>query len=347
MRRLLLISTVVLLLAACGSVAPAAPVASSAAPVGSATPAALEKITVGLGYIPDVQFAPFYVAAKQGYYAEAGFEVEFQHGQVTDMLIQSASDKLPFVLASGDEVLAARTQSVPVKMVWLLYQKFPVAVFSKASQNLRTPADLKGKTIGIPGKFGATYIGLRGMLYAAGLQESDVNLQEIGFNQFQAVSEDKVPAAVGYANNEPVRLAAANQPVNVLEVANSLPLISNGIVVTEDFAKQNPDKIKRFLQATTRGLQTTIDHPDQAFTAALTYLPELKADQQPLQRNVLDTTLGYWHSAATDQHGLGYQDPAAWQATYTFLRSSQLLTADTDVTTAYTNDFVPPRAASR
>ena len=39
---------------------------------GSTSPAALTKVSIGLGYIPDIQFAPFYVAQSKGYYRDAG-----------------------------------------------------------------------------------------------------------------------------------------------------------------------------------------------------------------------------------------------------------------------------------
>lgn len=324
-----MVALCVLLLVACGTTPP------PAAPNE-------QSIVVGLGYVQDIQFAPFYVALQSGYYKAEGLTVNFQHGDVNDMLVQQGAGKLPFILAAGDEVLSAREKGLTSKMVWQLYQQFPVAVFSKAEQNIVKPSDLRGKTIGIPGRYGATYIGLLGLLTANGMQESDVTLSEIGFNQFQTISEDKVPAAVSYANNEPVRFAAANIPVNVIRVSDSLSLVSNGIVVTEALIQQDPELIRRFLRATERGLQDTLAKPDEAFQQALVYLPELAVDQRPLQRQVLQATLDYWHSPNTDANGLGHQDPQAWQTTYQFLRSSNLLQKDTDVTQAYTNAFVTP-----
>lgn len=326
MKTRFLILGLMALLAACGS-SPAAPPTT-------------QQLTLGLGYIPDVQFAPFYTAVREGFYAAEGLSIEFQHGPVNELLVQQAAGKLPFILASGDEVLAARAQQIPVKMVWLLYQKLPVAVFSKKAANVRTPADLHGKTIGLPGRYGATYIGLRGLLYANNMDENDVTVREIGFTQFQAVSEDKIATAVGYANNEPLRLAENDQAVDVILVADFIPLVSNGLVINESLMQQNPDLIRRFVRATARGLQRTIEKPDTAFQHALTFVPELKAEQQPLQRKVLQASLNYWHGATTDAHGLGYQDPQAWQTTYDFLRASAILTTDTDPAAAFTNDFL-------
>ena len=343
---LILVGVVVFLLAACGQAAP--PVTSlestaTTAPASetSATAAGTEKLTLGLGYIPNVQFAPFYVAQDQGFYAEEGLDVEFNYGgNVNDLLLQTASGKLPFVLAAGDEILLARSQQVPVKMVFLLYQKLPVAVFSKASAGIAKPEDLRGKTIGLPGRYGATYIGLRGLLHAAGMQESDVNISEIGFTQFEAVSQDTVPAAVGYSNNEPLRVAEGGTPVNVIEVADYIQIVNNGIVTSETFAAQNPETVRRFVRATLRGLEATLANPDEAFASSLKQIPELAVDQQPFQRKVLSAALGYWQTAETDKEGLGWLNPPAWRTTYDFLRASGILAQETDPEAAYTSEFL-------
>ena len=138
-RTILLLGVVLFFLAACGQAQPPAqtssptvePAASAVTADESAAPTG-QKVTLGLGYIPNVQFAPFYLASEKGYYAEEGLDVEISYGgNVNDLLLQVAGGKLPFVAASGDEVLLARSQQVPVRMVFLLYQKMPVAVFSK------------------------------------------------------------------------------------------------------------------------------------------------------------------------------------------------------------------------
>src|SRR5688500_10227235 len=77
------------------------------------------KVTIGLGYKPDVQFAPFYVAANKGYYAAEGLDVTFQNGNVPDLMkVMAAGDEsLQFVAASGDEIIPARVQGIPVLSV--------------------------------------------------------------------------------------------------------------------------------------------------------------------------------------------------------------------------------------
>jgi len=307
---------------------------------GNTPPTANETaINIAMGYIPDVQFAPFYVAQAKGYYAAEGLTVTINHNDIRDALVQVGQGRLQFANASGDEILLARAQGIPVKMVFQTFQQFPIAVFSKQSQGITKPADLRGKTVGVPGRFGATYIGLKGLLYAAKIPEQEVQITEIGFTQAAAVREDKVPVAVGYFNNEPLVLQNEGTPVNVMRVSDYISLVSNGVVASEQISTEQPETVRRFARATARGLQETLDDPDAAFKLALQFIPELSAERQPQELQKLKETLSLWRSSTSDANGLGYSDPQAWQTTYQFLRDSGILQRDLDVQQAFTNDL--------
>jgi len=348
MRRFMLVLCVSAALVACSS--PTTPLAEGTAPAsGSAAATAATAATgeargstlvsIGMGYIPDVQFAPWYVAQAKGYYAAEGLDVSFVHGSIQDKLVQTAQGQITFVNASGDEILTARGQGIPIKSVFQTYQQAPIAIFSKQAAGIAKPEDLRGKTIGVPGRYGATYYGLLGLLANAGIDEEAVTITEVGFTQAEAVRSDAVQAAVGYANNEPLVLSNEGVPVNVLRVSDYFGLVSNGVVASEALINNDPDLVRRFVRATARGLQDTLDNPDEAFTIALQFIPELSVEQQPRERQKLQETLPLWQPA-TDQ-GLGYSDGEQWQTMYSFLRDNELLEQDLDVTEAFTNDVRP------
>ncbi|WP_029214439.1 ABC transporter substrate-binding protein [Kallotenue papyrolyticum] len=315
--------------------------AAATPPSTAATGGARTPVRIAMGYIPDVQFAPFYVAQARGYYQAAGLEVTIDHSDVRDALVQVGQGRLTFANAAGDEILQARAQGIPIKLVFQTFQQLPVAIFAKQSAGIKTPADLRGKTVGVPGRFGATYIGLLAVLYAAQVPADQVNIVEIGFTQAAAVREDKVDAAVGYFNNEPLLLQAEGIPVDVLPVSEYISLVSNGIIAADTLIETQPDLVRRFVSATARGLQETIADPEAAFRDALRFIPELPAERQAFELNKLKQTTALWQSAVTQQHGLGYSDPAAWETTYRFLRESGLLQAQVEVTSAFTNDLRP------
>ncbi|HSO27067.1 MAG TPA: ABC transporter substrate-binding protein, partial [Anaerolineales bacterium] len=187
----------------------------------------LETIRLPMGFVPNVQYSPFYMAAEKGFYRQAGLEVSFDYSSETDGIALVGAGELPFTIASGEQVLLARAQGLPVVYVMAWWQDYPVAV-AGAPGALQAPADLAGKTIGLPGLYGASYIGLRALMNSAGLEESDVTLSSIGFNQVEAYVAGQVETIVIYANNEPLQLAARGYPVDVLRVADYVQLASNG-----------------------------------------------------------------------------------------------------------------------
>src|SRR5690348_809377 len=231
------------LLAACGGTS-----ASNSTSSSTATP--LKNVSIGFGYIPDIQFAPFYVAQSKGYYQAAGLNVTFHQGFVNDLIGSMVLGHDTFVLATGDEELVARSKNLPVIDVATIYQRYPVSLIVPANSSICTLADIKGHTIGNPGPFGATYIGLLALLNHAHLSLSDVHVQSIGFTQVAALLTHKVDAVVGYSNNEPLQLRQQGLQVRTFDVSDYQPLVSNGIITTENTLQNEPDVVRGFVQAT-------------------------------------------------------------------------------------------------
>ncbi len=339
---------IIAMLVACGGSAEPEAGETGAAPEANATevPAAgdaLRPVTMAMSFIPNVQFAMFYVADSKGYYADAGLDITFDYNFENDVMQRVATwpdSDVEFAMAGATSVLLARQQGLPVVTVATIYQEFPVVFFSKAANAINSVEDMQGKSIGIPGRFGASYYALLALLYANDMQESDLNIQEIGFSQAQAVLEDRVDVATGYAMNEPLLLEAQGEEVSVLRVADMFPLASDGIVTHADLIDQEPELVQAFVQATMRGLQDTLDNPDEAFDLSLEYIPEAELGDAELQRAVLQASLPYWHSATTEQTGLGYTDPQVWEATQTFMWETELLTQPLEVDEAFTNAFI-------
>src|SRR3712207_9286708 len=99
-------------------------------------------VRVAMGYIPDVQFAPFYVADAKGYYRAEGLDVQMDHTSIRDALVQVAQGQIAFANASADEVLLARSQQIPIKVVFQTWRHFPVALFAKTETGIREPAEI-------------------------------------------------------------------------------------------------------------------------------------------------------------------------------------------------------------
>jgi NitT/TauT family transport system substrate-binding protein len=290
----------------------------------------LKTVSIGLGYIPDIQFAPFYVAQTKGFYKAAGLNVIFHHGIVPDLIGSMIAGKNDFVFAGGDEELAARDKGAIVIDVATVFQKYPVSLIVPANSSIKTLADLKGHTIGVPGAYGSTYTGLLALLYKAHLSLSDVKVQSIGFTQVAALIGNKVDAVMGYSNNEPLQLQKAGFAVRTFNVFNYQPLVSNGIITTEQTYQSNPQVVSKFVQATLKGVQDVIADPQGAVTISKSYVPGLNTTTA---MSVLQATIPVFQGSGP----LGNNDSATWQSMEQFLVAEKLISPVQNLASAYTN----------
>lgn len=301
-----------------------------------------EKVRVGLGYVPDVQFAPFYAGVVEGIYAKRGLEVEFQHGFASELYPLLAQGKLDFVVADAEDVIALRAQGIPLKYVMALYQSVPNALFSLAEKNIKSVRDLKGKTIGMPGMFGVSLTSLQAMLRAAGLKESDVKIVTIGFTQAEAMVQGRVDVAMGFINNEPVFLQRQGVKLNVIPAGPYNRSPGNGVIST-DKVLENADLVRRFLAASQEAMALTLANPRQAFEDAKKYVQNLDEARYA----VLMASIRLYQSPYTRQYGLGFSNPQSWISSYTLLKQTGRVKADLPVTAFYTNEFLTPKVQAR
>ena len=334
MRRIMILLVIAALgLSACGGAA--APTASPAPP----TAQTLTHVKYAMGYIPDIQFAPFYVAAEKGYFKEEGLEIEFVTMFENDSAPLVGKNELQFATISAEQVLQARAQGLPLVYVAAWYQKFPVAVVARKSLGLTSPSELKGHKIGLPGLYGASYVGLRALLKQAGVAESEVTLDSIDFNQVPAFIAGTEDVVVGYANNEPVQLQASGAEITVFNVADYVHMASNGMVTNEKTMAEQPELVRGLVRALLRGLADTIANPDEAYLISTQYVEGLSnadAVKTATQKQVLAASIEMWKADR-----LGLSDPQGWENTQATLLDMGLLTAPLDLSQVYTNEFVP------
>lgn len=303
-------------------------------PSATSSPA-LVHIRLPLGYIPNVQFAPLYVAVDKGYFSQAGIDIEFDYSFETDAVALVGANELKFAVVSGDQVLLARSQGLPVVYVLAWYQDYPVSVVSKTGHGILAPEDLAGKQIGLPGLFGTSYIGLRALLSAGKLNESDITLDSIGYNQVEALVSDQEEAVVVYSTNEPVQLRRMGYQIDEIKVRDYDHLVSNGLISNETTITQVPDLVRRMDQAILKGIADTIANPDEAYQICLKYVEGLTQADQAIQKEVLTASIEFWKA---DQ--LGYSDPQAWQNTQQVLLDMGFLAKPLELNEAFSNDFL-------
>ncbi len=301
----------------------------------SPTPA-LQEVKLTMGYRPDVQFTPLYVMDAKGYDLAEGLQVEFQHLPETEAVQLVASGDLKFAIVSGEQVLLARAQGLPVVYVMAWWQDYPVAIAAPKALGLQGPTDLAGLRIGIPGLFGASYIGYEALMNAVGVPGDAVQLDSIGYTQVEALSQGLEDAVVIYATNEPIQLEKLGIPVDVFRVADYVHLTSNGLITSEQVIREEPETVRKMIAAFLAGLQATIADPEDAYGIALGYVDGLAEADQAVQREILETSIEFWVA-----ENPGYSRPEAWENMQDVLLGMGLLAEPLELARAYSNDYLP------
>lgn len=240
-----------------------------------------------LTFIPNIQFAPFYLGIEAGHFPEAGFHVSLEHLQEPEVLDLVAVGQANYGIVSGEQVILARSRGRDVVYVFEWFQQYPVGLVYNSAMDLSDLANMRGMAIGIPGRFGASYSGLTTLLGGAGLSEADIDLREIGFNAAEVFCLGHVDAAIVYVNNEPLQIqhlasngdCGAVSEVDVITVASQVDLVSNGLIVSRARLGEDPDAVARMVGGLAAALRSVINNPAAAYLASLRHVDSLPADE--------------------------------------------------------------------
>jgi NitT/TauT family transport system substrate-binding protein len=272
----------------------------------------------------------------QGYFENAGLDVTFEHFPENEAVALVGAGEAAFAVVSGEQVILARAQDLPVVYVLSWWQDYPVAVAFPADSDIQTIQDLRGKKIGIPGLYGASYIGFRSLIGSAGVLETELTLDSIGYSQVEAMLAGQEDAIVVYANNEPVQLEAQGLPTRILRVADYVQLASNGLITSENVITSNPELIQAMNSAVLQAVEETIADPTTAFEICKDYVEGLDKANQDVLREVLQQSTYFWKA----DH-LGHSDSEAWENMHDILLEMGLIEGRIDLSQAFTNDFLP------
>lgn len=320
-----------LVLAACGEAG--AGVDTRTATEGPETTSS--HVTIGLTYVPNIQFAPWYVAEEAGYFDEEGVDVELRHhGQDEDLFGALGRGVEQVVVAGGDELLQARSQGVDVVDFATVYQDYPVRIIVPEDSPIRQLSDLRGATIGTPGRYGQTWFGLLAALEQAGLKEDDVTISEIGFTQQTALSTGHVDAVVGFINNDVPQFRATGLRVRALE-QEPVPLVGIGMGAAHDLVDDAPAALAGITAAVRRATADIVADPQIAIDAARQQIPgTLTPEQEDVMRATLEATVPLYGDVGAEW---GRPDPAAWEAMADFMEAQGLLAGPVSATEAVTD----------
>lgn len=246
---------------------------------GSSSPASSESaggasadygdISVQYSWIKNEEFAGEYYAYENGYYDEAGF------GTVTGVagpdtgVAKLLSGSVQVALTDAASVGAAvAEQDAPLKIIATTFQKNPFTILSlKSGGNIATPADLKGKKIGVQDSNASVFAAL---LNANGIDPKDVTVVPVDFDPTPLINGE-VDGFMAYLTNEAITVQMEGyETTNLAYADNGLPYVAESYAVTDQYLAEHKDLLKAFLTAEIKGWTKTFTEPVDDTVALVT-----------------------------------------------------------------------------
>lgn len=290
-----------------------------------------KKVSFMLSWAPDTNHIGVYVAKSKGWYQDLGFDVDIL-GVAQAGAEQAVNTKLAdFALSNLTNVSMVNAKGAQVLDVMQVQYK-PSAIWCglKANEEIQRPKDLDGKVFATFGSNESDAV-IRRMIQTDG-GKGEFDKVTVGTSTFQTLESGRADFGGFYETWEGVQselhgpaLTCFKEPdYGVPGNADSL-----GIITSQALAKEDPELVRKFVDATARGYQYAYEHPDEAARILVDGAPDANLNPEMVKRSMHMIVDGkYWtwpEDSATDakvQRRFGAHDTASDQAYFDFLAES-------------------------
>jgi NitT/TauT family transport system substrate-binding protein len=231
--------------------------------------------------------APFLLPLDKGYYKAEGLNVAIDAATgSTESIKRVASGNYDMGVGDINALIRFRDANpkIPIKAVFIVYNRPPFAVIGRKSRGIDVPKDLEGKKLGAPAADGA-FAEWPIFAHANGIDTAKVTIENVGFPVREPMlAAGQVDAITGISYNSFLDLKNKGVPVNdivVLLMADyGVTLYGNAIFVNPKFAEDHPDEVRGFLRAFVKGLKETVRAPASAINSVLERNDAAKKDTE-------------------------------------------------------------------
>jgi NitT/TauT family transport system substrate-binding protein len=319
------------------------PAGNNAAAEGSGNAAAVDPasadkkltpVTQVLNWSPEAEFGGHYAAQEQGFYKDAGLDMEIMLGgpKVSYMQVV-ASGQADFGIGQAEDIFLAREQGIPVVAIGTVYQKNLAALAYHKESNIKDFADLNGRTgFLIPG---APY-----WEYVKKSYKLD-KVQERAYDLTQFLA-DKNSFIVIYVTNQPFSFKEQNLAIDYIPLDDSgYENFSNVLFTTEDMIKKKPEAVKAYVEATFKGWEYYRDNPDQTNEQIHELSPELSLESLKFSQ---EASMPMIFGGEAETKGVGYMSAERWTKLRDQLKEVGFVKKDEPIENVFTTEFLPGKS---
>lgn len=297
----------------------------------------LRPVKVVLDWSPNTNHTGLYVAKDQGYFAEEGLDVEILLPGSGGAEAMVASGEVPFGVSVQENVTQSRMQGVPLVSIAAIIQHNTSGFAAPVAKNIKSPKDFEGKAYGGWGAPVEEAV-IKSIMDLQGADVSKVKFLNIGdADYFTAVKRDIDFAWIFYAWTG-IEAELRGEPIDMLYVkdfSEQLDYYTPVLVTNEKTIKDDPELVKAFMRAVSKGYKYAMDHPDESAQILLKAVPELDQDLVVASQKWLSPKY------QDDAPRWGEQKREVWQNYSDWMHERGLLEKPLDVDAAFTNEFLP------
>ncbi|WP_374480437.1 diguanylate cyclase domain-containing protein [Zoogloea sp.] len=220
---------------------------------------ALEKVSLQLKWSHAFQFAGYYAALEKGYYREAGLDVQLREATPgVDPLQAVLTDQAQYGVGTSS-LLLARKSGKPVVVLAVIFQHSPLVLIAREDSGTQAIHDIVGKRVMIEPQSDELF---------AYLKQEGITLDRLvqlphSFNPEDLI-EGRVDAISAYVSNEPYYLDRAKFDYQVYTPrAGGIDFYGDNLFTTEQELKAHPERVRAFREASLRGWQYAMQHPEE------------------------------------------------------------------------------------
>ena len=225
------------------------------------------KVQFALDWKFEGPSAPYFLAIDNGHFKAGGMDVEISPGKGSlNAIPKVATGAFPFGFADINSLIKFLDQNpgAPVTSVMMVYDKPPFAIIGRKSLGINGPADLEGSTLGAPPPDGA-WAQFPSFAKANGIDVGKIKVEPVGFpTREPMLAEGKVDSVTGFSFSSFLNLIRLGVPesdiTTILMADHGLKLYGNAVIVNTEFAKGNPDLVKKFVVALGAGWKDAINY---------------------------------------------------------------------------------------
>ncbi len=295
---------------------------------------AQEKVTILTSWYAQAEHGGYYQALATGLYKKYGLDVTIKMGGPQVNVIQLiAAGQADFVMGKDFQTLSAIEQGVPLVTVAALFQKEPQGMVTHPDVN--SLADLKDKTVLVATSGRSTWWPWLKLKY--GLKDEQARPYTFSMQPFFA---DKNTAQQGFPSSEPFIAEKAGQKVKFFLFADDgYPPYGNTMVTTQKIAKERPEVVRRFVQATLEGYKSYLADPTAG--NALIKQENPKMEDELIAYGVKRLReLNLFGAGDAAKMGAGTMTDTRWKQTYDLMVTSGQIKPIANWQQAYTTQFV-------